>query len=245
MADFDVDLDRSSTVPLYQQIAEQLHHSIRTGKLEPGSLLGNEIRLADRLGLSRPTMRRAIGELVDKGVLVRKRGVGTQIVQGPITRSVQLSSLFDDLQSEEQQPGTAVLTNEVVPASDEVAAALKVPRRIPVLHLRRVRLAGGKPLAILENYLPHQLIDVGAEDLTSVGLYQLMRKAGVRMKVAKQRIGARAGTGDECALLDEPAASPLLTMDRVTHDDTGIVVEWGRHVYRASRYDFAVTLVGR
>ncbi len=148
-------------------------------------------------------------------------------MHGPITRSVQLSSLFDDLLNEEQQPGTAVLTNEVVPASDEVAAALKVPLRIPVLHLRRVRLAGGKPLALLKNYLPHHLIDLGAEDPTATGLYQLMRRAGVRMKVAKRRIGAREGTVDQCALLDEPFDSPLLTIDRVTHDDTGIVVKWG------------------
>jgi len=245
MTSFDVDLDRSSPIPLYHQIAEQLHRSIRSGELEPGSLLGNEIRLADRLGLSRPTMRRAIGELVDKGVLVRKRGVGTQVVQGPITRSVQLSSLFDDLSSSDQHPATAVLTNEVVPASDEVAAALKLPRRSSVLHLRRVRFALGKPLAILENHLPDHLVEIGDADLGSAGLYQLMRAAGVRMKVAKQRIGAREGSENECALLEEPADSPMLTMDRLTHDDTGTTLEWGRHVYRASRYDFAVTLVGR
>ncbi len=60
-------------------------------------MLGNEIALAGKFGLSRPTMRRAIQELVERGVLVRKRGVGTQVVQGPITRSVQLTSLHDDL----------------------------------------------------------------------------------------------------------------------------------------------------
>jgi len=129
VADFSVDLDRSSPIPLYHQMAEQIHRAIQEGSLEPGSLLGNEIVLADRFGLSRPTMRSAIQELVDKGVLVRKRGVGTQVVQGPINRSVQLTSLFDDLRSADQQPRTAVLTNEVVPASDEVAAALKLPRR--------------------------------------------------------------------------------------------------------------------
>ena len=88
---------------------------------------------------------------------------------------------------------TAVLTNEVVPASDEVAAALETAAAHPVLHLRRVRYAMGKPLAILENHLPDQLVDIGAADLGSAGLYQLMRAAGVRMKVAKQRIGAREG----------------------------------------------------
>ena len=232
-------------MPLYHQMAEQIHQAIQDGRLEPGSLLGNEIVLADRFGLSRPTMRSAIAELVDKGVLVRKRGVGTQVVQGPINRSVQLTSLYDDLARADQQPRTAVLTNEVVPASDEVSAALKLPRRHSVLHLRRVRYTNNNPLAILDNYLPHHLVDVGAGDLTKLGLYQLMRSAGIRMKVAKQRIGARVGTPDECTWLHEPPDSPLLTMERITNDDTGKVVEWGRHVYRPSHYQFSVTLVGR
>src|SRR6476620_4670832 len=121
VADSTADLDRSSPIPLYHQMAEQIHQAIQQGTLEPGSLLGNEILLADRYGLSRPTMRRAIQELVEKGVLVRRRGVGTQVVQGPITRPVQLTSLFDDLSNADQKPRTAILTNEVVPASDEVS----------------------------------------------------------------------------------------------------------------------------
>ena len=245
MADFDVNLDRSSPVPLYHQMAEQIHDAIRIGRLAPGSLLGNEIALANEFGLSRPTMRSAIHELVEKSVLVRRRGVGTQVVQGPITRSVQLTSLFDDLAMADQQPRTSVLINEVIPVPDDVAAALKMPRRQPVLHLRRVRYAQHSPLAILENYLPHQLLDNRAVDFSRHGLYELLRSVGVRMKVAKQRIGARDGSAAECTLLDEVADSPLLTMERVTHDDTGRVVEFGRHLYRPSLYQFSVTLVGR
>ena len=245
MAEFTVDLDRSSPVPLYHQMAEQIHQSIRVGEIAPGTLLGNEIGLAERFGLSRPTMRRAIQELVERGVLVRKRGVGTQVVQGPITRSVQLTSLYDDLTGANQQPHTVVLANEVMPAPDDVAAALGLPGTHPVLHLRRLRFTRGQPLAILENFLPQHLIDIGSADLGSLGLYQLMRNAGVRLKAAKQRIGAREGTATECILLQEPPESPMLTMERVTHDDNGTVVEWGRHLYRASHYDFAVTLVGR
>jgi DNA-binding GntR family transcriptional regulator len=245
MAEFTVDLNRSSPVPLYHQLAEQIHRSIRTGEITPGTLLGNEIVLAERFGLSRPTMRRAIQELVERGVLVRKRGVGTQVVQGPITRSVQLSSLFDDLETADRQPRTTVLTHEVIPAPDDVAATLAVPGRHPVLHLRRLRFTRDQPLAILENYLPQHLVDIGSTDLVEVGLYQLMRASGIRMKVAKQRIGARAGRDEECSMLQEPPESPLLTMDRITHDDSGSVVEWGRHLYRASHYDYTVTLVGR
>lgn len=97
-------LNRSSAVPLYQQLAGQLQRAIATGELAPGSQLGNEIALAERCGLSRPTTRRAIAELVGQGLLVRKRGVGTQVVRGRIDRPVKLSSLFDDLARTHQHP---------------------------------------------------------------------------------------------------------------------------------------------
>src|SRR5882724_4894332 len=101
MAQVELRVDRSSPVPLYYQIAQQLEEAVRSGSLAPGERLENEVDLADRFGLSRPTVRQAIQELVRKGMLVRKRGVGTQVVQGhngsDITRPVALSSLYDDL----------------------------------------------------------------------------------------------------------------------------------------------------
>src|SRR6202035_931471 len=101
-----LDLDRSSPVPLYFQVAQQIEQAIERGDLGPGMKLENEIELADRFGLSRPTMRRAIQELVSKGLLVRKQGVGTQVVHGQVKRSVELTSLYDDLSRTNQKPTT-------------------------------------------------------------------------------------------------------------------------------------------
>ncbi len=243
MSDLFMDLDRSSPVPLYFQVSQQIEAAISSGQLGPGARLDNEISLADQFGLSRPTMRRAIQELVDKGLLVRKRGVGTQVVHGQVTRPVELTSLYDDLTRGHQGPRTTLLVNEMALATEQVSHFLDVPVGSRVLHLRRLRFANSEPLAILENYLPEDLSEVGQGDLESRGLYQLMRARGVHIRVAKQRIGARSGTAEECTLLDERKGSPLLTMDRATHDDSGRPVEWGHHVYRASQYSFEVTLV--
>jgi len=243
MTELFVDLDRLSPVPLYFQVAQQIEHAISEGALAPGDRLDNEISLAEQIGLSRPTMRRAIQELVDKGLLVRKRGVGTQVVHGQVTRPVELTSLFDDLTLHHQDPTTTVLTNEVIVATDEVAVNLAVSTGSVVLHLRRLRCAHGEPLAIMENYLPEDLIGVGDMDLEARGLYQVMRAKGVNIRVAKQRIGARIGTWEECKMLGEERGSPVLTMVRAAHDDSGRPVEWGRHCYRASQYSFEVTLV--
>src|SRR5687767_13619238 len=87
------DIDRSSPTPLYFQLAQALEKAVAEGHLPAGSKLENEVLLAQHYGLSRPTVRRAVQELVDKGLLVRKRGVGTQVIQPHVRRSVELTSL--------------------------------------------------------------------------------------------------------------------------------------------------------
>jgi DNA-binding GntR family transcriptional regulator len=238
-------VDRASPVPLYFQVARQLEQAIESGGLPPGSRLDNEITLAEELGLSRPTMRQAIQYLVDKGLLVRKRGVGTHVARARVRRPVGLTSLFDDLTSSGQWPTTTVLSHTVEAASGVVAAALEVPEGTSVIALERLRRAGGEPLAIMRNHLRADLVPLQPEQLEQRGLYEVLREAGVALTSATQSIGARRATAAEAKLLDETRGAPLLTMRRTTFDDRGLVVEFGDHLYRASRYSFEVALTGR
>jgi GntR family transcriptional regulator len=240
-----ISVDRMSPVPLYFQVARQIEQAIESGAVEPGYRLDNEIALADRLGLSRPTMRRAIQELVGKGLLVRKRGVGTQVVHGRVRREVELTSLYDDLLNAGKQPRTEVLVNEMIPARPEVATELGIEVDAPVVRLERLRSAGQEPLAILRNWLPPAVLEPTDADLEHTGLYQLLRATGAHMRIARQRIGARGATTAEARLLDERRGAPLLSMQRTAYDDQGRVVEYGDHVYRAETYSFEVTLVER
>ncbi|MFF6994357.1 GntR family transcriptional regulator [Streptomyces sp. NPDC008313] len=238
-------VDRSSPVPLYFQLSQQLEAAIERGTLTPGSLLGNEIELAGRLGLSRPTVRQAIQSLVDKGLLVRRRGVGTQVVHSQVKRPLELSSLYDDLEAAGQRPATRVLANVLEPASAEVAAALGVAEGVEVHRVERLRLAHGEPMAYLCNHLPPGLLELDGARLEATGLYRLMRAAGISLHSARQSVGARAATEEEGERLGEPAGAPLLTMRRTTFDDTGRAVEFGSHTYRASRYSFEFQLLVR
>jgi DNA-binding GntR family transcriptional regulator len=238
------DIDRSNPTPLYFQLAVAIEGAITGGALPAGSRLDNEILLARRHGLSRPTVRRAVQELVDKGLLVRKRGVGTQVIQPHVRRSVELTSLYEDLARSGASPTTEVLSLERVPAPVDVATELDLHEGEEVVVLHRLRRSGGEPLALMTNYLPGRFTPT-AEDLTERGLYQYLRAEGVHLRVAHQRIGARMARAEEARLLEEPPRAALLTMQRTAFDDVGTPVEFGRHVYRASRYDFETTLVGR
>jgi DNA-binding GntR family transcriptional regulator len=244
-ADVPLALDRSSPIPLYFQVARQIEAAIERGVLRPGQRLDNEIDLAGRYGLSRPTMRKAIEELVAMGLLVRKRGVGTQVVQGQVKRPVELSSLFDDLTASRQRPATRVLRCETAAADPGVATALGVATGTPVIALERLRLARDEPLAIMRNWLPTDLGELTADLLTTGGLYSLLRTCGVHLRIANQRIGATTATAAQARLLALRRGAPLLTVERTTYDDTGRPVELGRHAYRADTYTFEITVVGR
>jgi GntR family transcriptional regulator len=198
--------------------------------------------LAERLGLSRPTMRRAIEYLVDRGLLVRRRGVGTQVVQPKVRRPVELSSLYDDLRAAGREPRTDVLAFAVERPSKVVAEVLGLVDGTEVYAVKRLRFTRDEPLVIMRNYLPIGLVALDAESLQARGLYELLRGAGIRLKIATQTIGGRAAKANEARLLHEKPGAALLTMTRTTYDDTGRAVEYGSHLYRASRYTFELTL---
>ncbi|MCU1407677.1 MAG: Transcriptional regulator [Glaciihabitans sp.] len=240
-----MDIDRNGPVPLYFQISSRLERAILAGDLPSGSRLENEVHLSERLGLSRPTVRRAIQELVDKGLLVRRRGIGTQVVHGQVTRKVALTSLFEDLSSSGQKPTTTILGFELIPATAIVAESLNVAKGDEVLHIRRVRLADQVPVAVLENFLPTPFLDIDEDQLREHGLYQLLRAKGTTMRVARQKIGARRATSDESELLDVDKGGPVLTVERVAYDSSGRAVEFGHHCYRPDLYSFEVTLVDK
>ncbi len=242
--DLRIEIDRASPLPLYHQLSEQLKTAVEAGVLPKGSFLTNEIELAEHWHISRPTVRRAIQDLVDAGLLVRRRGVGTQVVNDEVRRPVRLSSLWDDLVEQGRAPSTVVLALRQTKAKGTVATALDIEEATPVVYLERCRVSGGRPLAILRNWLT--LAAAGhltTELLTRNGLYQLLRQVGVRPHSATQRIGAIAANANNARLLELPVGSPLLTMRRVMRDDRGNVAELGEHVYDAQHYAVEMTVM--
>jgi DNA-binding GntR family transcriptional regulator len=236
-------VDRGSPIPLWFQVAQHLEQSISSGGLPQGTLLDNEIALAERLGISRPTMRRAMEQLVDQGLIVRRRGIGTRVVQPKVRRPLELTSLHDDLADAGQEPTSTVLRFETVEADAEVAGRLHLAAGEPVVLLERVRYARELPIARMTNWLPVGVVTFDADALATTGLYDLLRRSGVHLHSATQTIGARTATAAQARELGESRGAALLTMERETLDDHGRVVEFASHLYAASRYSFEINLV--
>jgi len=240
----DLRIDRSSPIPLYVQLATAIEAEIQSGRLLPGERIESELILVERLSLSRPTVRQAIETLVDRGLLVRRRGVGTQVVHG-VTRSVELTSLWEDLAASGRRPTTRVIHHGVEAAHGAPATSLGVEEGSRLLRIRRIRFADDVPIAILENFLPRRYSDITSTELEHRGLYEILRDRGVEIRVARQRIAARPATAVEAKLLGVRRPSALLTMERTAYDGSGSIVEFGSHCYRHDLYAFEVTLVGK
>lgn len=239
MPGFRVELDRASSVPLYRQLSDQLLAGIEAGQIAPGDAIEPELDLARELRLSRPTVRRAIARLVDRGLLVRRRGIGTVVASPWVQGHGQLNSIYDDLIADQRVPRTEVLALEHGVVNARAAEALHLPPRTPLIHLTRLRRIGSMPFAILDNYLPPETPIRDALDpatLASSGLYQLLREHGSAPMTATQRFGARNATTRERKILGLTRADPLLTMSRTAFAADGSPIECGDHCYRGDQY---------
>lgn len=237
-----VTLDRESPIPLHEQISTPLEQLILSGELTPGQLIEDEVSMAKRLNVSRPTTRRALQDLVSRGLLTRRRGVGTHVTPTHLRRPQSLSSLQDDLTQAGLTPTTTVVNYEVRLANNEDASLLHIPEGSEIVSVTRVRMINNQPLAILRNLIPAHLAP-SITQLNTESLYTAFTNAGLRPAAAQQAISARMSAEDEAAQLALTHPSPVLTMERTAMDDNGQVLEFGRHVYNPKNYAFHSTLI--
>lgn len=236
-----ITIDRASTSPLYEQIARPIEAAITSGELPAGAMIEDEVSMAARLDVARPTARRALQELVNKGLLSRRRGVGTRVTPTHVHRPMKLSSLNEDLAEAGFTPTTKVLSYLVREATTEEAVQLGIAQGDGILAVSRLRYADVQPLAILTNLIP---LDIAPswQDLGSQGLYRCLGNRGVHIASAQQEIGARGADEEEATTLGETIGAPLLTMHRVGRNAEGRAVEIGNHVYRPGLYSFKFSL---
>ena len=239
----DIQLDRSSPTPLYHQVARELERAIADGRLERGNYLENELVLADQWQVSRITLRRSIQELVEAGLLVRRRGVGTQVVNDQLPHA-RLVSVYDDLMERGLRPTTEVLAFDRVVPGDHILGQLALEPGTEVVHLERRRSAEGKPLAIMRNWIVVEVAgDLTAAELETDGLYRLLRARGVWPHCVTRRVSARIAGSDEAELFDMEIGDPVLALDSRMQDTTGRRVEVSEQFYDGRSYTIEMTIV--
>ncbi|HPV06364.1 MAG TPA: GntR family transcriptional regulator [Aggregatilineales bacterium] len=238
-------LDKTDGVALYIQIRDTLREQIMTGVLKPGEKLPSEDDLAARFGVSRMTVRRGISDLVDMGMLYRRRGVGTIVSQLHLERDHnRLADFFETARAEGFEPEVRLLGKEVVPAKLAIAEALGLQESEPLIRIQTLRLANGVPITLYEEYVPYKLCPMLlTEDMRNRAAWQVLEEQGFAIKFAVQRLEARLADARTAALLNIEEDAPILFKNRVIYIEDGTPVELIHCHNNGNLYSSKMTLV--
>ncbi len=238
-------LTKTEGVALYVQIRETLRQQIKSGQLEPGQKLPAEDELAAQFGVSRMTVRQGISDLIDEGVLYRRRGVGTFVTQFHVERDHnRLTNFLETAQAAGFAAEVRLLSREVVPARMTVANALALQETEPVIRIQTLRLANGVPITVYDEYVPYRLYpQLMQEDLRSRPAWQILESRGHTIKRAVQRIEARLADADVASLLEIEENAPILYKHRVIMSEDGAPVELILCHNRGDSYSVIMTLI--
>jgi GntR family transcriptional regulator len=233
---------------LYRRLMDYLREEIDAGHLQPGEQIPSERELSERFHMSRMTVRHALNELVNEGILYRHQGKGTFVGRPKIRQNLRgLSSFTEDMISRGLRPGARVLSVEVVSAPYRVRHALGLPEQSQVVRLERLRLADGEPMALEVTHLPYPRFGgLVGEDLESTSLYHLLEgRFGINFGTALQAIEPALADAALARTLLVKEGSLLLLLERTTYSRQGEPIEFVSSHYRADRYRFEVQLERR
>jgi len=239
-------IQKNSVIPLYHQVKEYLKGQIASGVYTPDQMIPSERELAEEFEINRLTVRQAINELVNEGLLYRQRGVGTFVSSPKIEQPLaKLTNFTADMTVRGIIPGAQLVSMQVVPADARVASQLDIERGENVVELVRVRTGNGEPMALERSFMLYDKVrPLLTMNMENVSLYETLENVcGLRLIRAAQTMEIVPARTDEANLLDIGLHDAVMMIERRTYaEGTDKPIEYVRSLYRGDRYKFSIEM---
>ena len=227
------DQKKSEFRPLYQDIQQIITDKIIAGEWKPGEALPSEFQLADRLGASQGTIRKALNALAESNIVFRRQGVGTFVSKN--TLKEVLFHFFHYKNNDgidKGLPSAKLISIELIFATEEFANALAIQEKAKVIKITRIRKVAHEPCIAEKIYLPHRYFNnlETLEDLPNSLYHYYQERFNISVNKATDKIRAVLADETDQALIGTTPNSPLLEVTRVAKALDGNIVE-----YRISR----------
>ena len=233
-------IDQGDHAPLYRQLQRVLREAIGNQVLSPEDALPAERDLAEELGISRITVRKALDGLVAEGLLTRRQGAGTFVAARVEKSFSKLSSFTEDMISRGRTPHSTWINRSAGRVTPEESLTLSLSPGAAVYRFNRIRYADGSPMALEYSTVPAFAIE--GPDTVESSLYEALEKTGHRPSRALQRLRAVLFTPEQAELLSVAPRDPGLLIERRGFLPDGRIVEVTRSYYRGDAYDFVAEL---
>ena len=231
-------LARGKGIAMWRQVAEILEAGLADGTWAPGTRLPTEAELALRFAVNRHTVRQALRDLAERGLVRAQQGSGTFVERAPLTYPIATRTRFSDIVvAQAREPSGDLLAESVEPATPPIAEALKIPVGAAIVRLERVRRADGVPISWAISAFPaDRFPDVARVYRETASFTAAFRAAGLPDYVrAETRIGARIADALDAELLEIAPGRPVIEIDCVNADLDGVPVQWARARFAGDR----------
>ena len=230
---------RAPGTTVHAQIEDWLAGEIAVGALRPADRLPTEQDLAAWFGVSRMTLRHALGELARRGLVTRAvgRNGGTFVAEPKLEQDLTtLAGFSEQLRRHGMVAGARVLTAAGRQAGPAAAAALQLSEGDPVHEVRRIRLADGRPIAVEHSLFPAVLFPDLLQCRLDGSLYELLEvRYGQRPHRARESLEPVTAGVREAEALEVAEGAPLMLVERTAYAQGGLPLEFARDLFRGDR----------
>lgn len=237
-------IDRDAPEPLYYQLKQVFRTQICNGILKPGDAIPPERELVNRYDVSRMTVRLAIQELVQEGLIVKYQGKGTFVAQPKIKRSLsELRSFSEDMSASGLHPGSRLMDLREENASEQVCEALNIAPGTKITIVERVRTVDNEePLSLSRSFLhlPEEVVLTKEDFQAEASLWALLSRKGIDITDAEETVQAIGANSVQAKLFKIAKGTPLLMMDGISYTADGSPVESYCNIHRADRFKYFV-----
>jgi GntR family transcriptional regulator len=231
-------LNRSSFVPYYRQIVDQIRRLIQSSRVPIGQSLWSEGDVAKQLGVSKMTVRQAFHVLRAEGLLVVEKGKVPRAGLGHVVKNFQeLRGFTEEMERRGVSVSTRLLGMSLILPDAETTRALGLPTAEQVYRIRRLRFADNQIVGVEKTFLPAYLFPKLAEQDLGHSLYHVLETAyGVNLEYSEEVLEAVAAGSEEARLLKVKRGSPLFSMRRKVYSSGNQPIEWTHSLFRGDRY---------
>jgi len=238
---------RDSPIPYYFQLEGFLKEEIESGRWNPGQQIPSEAEFCEAFGVSRTVVRQALNELVNEGLLYRRRGKGSFVARPKIAESLvqNLTGFYEDMVAKGLTPITQVLEQKLIPASKKVAGMLSLKEGDQVIKMDRLRSINNEPILIVTTFIPYHICPtLLEEDLTKRSLYAVLEDR-YKLEIARGRrtLEAISASEEDAKLLGIEEGDPLVLLKSVSYLKDGRPIEYFEAKHRGDRSRFEVELI--
>ncbi len=232
--------------PLYYKIKADIEKRVASGAYKQGDFIPCESELEAYYKVSRTTVRKAVGMLVDEGVMTIVRGRGTMVTPSRLSYKVADLMSFTELMKQQGLRPSAVDVRVTRKLPDrETAARLGLGTDDEVYEIYRVRTADDEPITINYSYIPARFLE--GRDLSAVArkqsLYRVLEEdCGISIHSTDDTIQAIKAGKAQCEILHVGQNDPLLFIERLAYSKAGEIIEFSRIYIRGDRYKHTITL---